>query len=185
MIKLIGGNTLTKYWLIISLSLATAGTGTALTDLRTAGHALPGAELVGEGRSRILFWHVFDATLHAPHGSWSDEQPFALSLAFHHDLNSERIVEKSIEQMRRLGADHETRLALWSREMASILPDVNLGTTITGVVGEDGHTRLFENGKPIGVIHDGEFGKRFLDVWQGEQASLPMLRTQLLGETAS
>lgn len=174
-----------KYWLIISLMMATVGTSTAMADLRTARHVLPEAELVGEGRFKILFWHVFDAALYAPHGSWSDEQPFALSLAFHRDLNSKRIVEKSIEHMRRLGADDEARLALWSRDMASILPDVDHGTTITGVVDEDGHTRFFENGKPIGVIHDEEFGKRFLDVWLGEQASLPKLRTQLLGETAS
>lgn len=172
-----------KSGIIVGFLLSVISATSAVADLQTARHALPDAELVGKGRFQILFWNMFDAALYASHGSWSDEQPFALSLSFHRDLSSDRLVDKSIEQMRQLGVTNEARLSHWSKQLTTILPDVDDGTTITGVVDEDGHTRFYENGNPIGLIRDQAFSKHFLDLWLGEKASLPKLRAQLLGET--
>ena len=174
-----------RYWIVISLFLSFSGVNSAMADLRTARIAVPDAELVGQGRLKVLFWSVFDAALYASGGSWSRDKPFALSLTYLRDLSGESIVSRSISEMRDQGMTDEAALARWSKGMAAIFPNVDDTTTITGVVNEQRHALFYRNGAHIGTIRDPEFSKHFFDIWLGEETSQPKLRTQLLGETAS
>jgi hypothetical protein len=65
--------------------LCVFGVKSAMADLRTARIAVPDAELVGQGRLKFLFWNVFDASLYAPDGTWSRDEPFALSVPYLRD----------------------------------------------------------------------------------------------------
>jgi hypothetical protein len=171
-----------RHWIVISLMLCVFDVKSAMADLRTARIAVPDAELVGQGRLKFLFWNVFDASLYAPGGTWSWDEPFALSVTYLRDLSGESIVSKSISEMRDQGMTDEVALARWSKGMAAIFPDVDDTTTITGTVNEERHTVFYRNGGPIGTIRDPEFSRRFFDIWLGEETSLPELRTQLLDE---
>lgn len=167
--------------LLMSLTL----TAPAFADLRTARLEIPDAELVGEGRLKYLFWSVFDAALYAPGGTWSKDQPFALSLSYLRDLEGESIVDASIDEMRKQGMTDEATLERWRVAMAGIFLDVDDQTTLTGIVNADGHAVFYRNGEPAGVIRDADFSQRFFDIWLGEKTSNPALRARLIGRASS
>ncbi|MEM7043419.1 MAG: chalcone isomerase family protein [Pseudomonadota bacterium] len=169
--------------LLVFASLAL--TSPASADLRTARLQIPDAELVGEGRLKFLFWSVFDATLYAPDGVWSDDKPFALSLSYLRDLEGKSIVEASIDEMRKQGMTDDATLQRWGEQMAGIFLDVDDRTTLTGVVDENGDALFYRNGEPAGAIRDPEFSRRFFDIWLGEKTSNPELRAQLIGSASS
>ncbi|MDH3661309.1 MAG: chalcone isomerase family protein [Alphaproteobacteria bacterium] len=173
-----------RYWIVISLMLSAIGMKSAMADVQTARIHVPGAELVGQGRLKYLFWNVFDASLYASGGSWSRDKPFALSLSYLRDLSGESIVGSSVSEIRDQGMDDEAKLARWTQAMAAIFPDVDDKTTITGIVNEERHAVFYRNGEPIGTIRDPEFSKYFFDIWLGEETSQPELRAQLLDETS-
>ncbi|MEM8948371.1 MAG: chalcone isomerase family protein [Pseudomonadota bacterium] len=171
--------------LLLSLLMSFALVSPAFADLRTAKLQIPNAELVGEGRLKYLFWSVFDASLYAPDGVWSADQPFALSLSYLRVLEGESIVEASIDEMKKQGMTDQATLERWREEMAEIFQDVDEQTTLTGIVNGEGHTLFFRNGEPAGVIADAAFSRRFFDIWLGEKTSNPELRAQLIGRASS
>ena len=171
--------------ILASLALSLALTSQATADLPTARLQIPNAEVVGEGRLKYLFWSVFDASLYAPNGVWSEGQPFALSLSYLRDLEGSAIVEASIDEIKSQGMTDESTLDRWAMQMAEIFPDVDDTTTITGVVDENRHAHFYRNGELIGTVPDPEFSRYFFNIWLGEQTSQPTLRSQLLGSTSS
>lgn len=171
--------------IVTGLALSLALASQAMADLSTARLQIPNAEVVGEGRMKYMFWSVFDASLYAPDGVWSEDAPFALSLSYLRELEGEAIVQASIDEIRAQGITDQAVLDRWSAEMAEIFPDVDERTTITGVVDQEGHANFFRNGEPIGTIADPEFSRSFFNIWLGEDSSQPELRTQLLGSTSS
>ena len=131
-----------------------------------------------------LTFPVFDATLYAPGGVYSEDKPMALKLLYLRNLKGRDIARSSVEQMRRQGGHSEAKLAVWGEAMASIFPDVSKGATLTGVRHADGSARFYQQDKVIGRIADPAFGRAFFDIWLGPKTSQPGLRKQLLGEGA-
>ncbi|MEO1078816.1 MAG: chalcone isomerase family protein [Pseudomonadota bacterium] len=142
---------------------------------------LEGMRAVGTARMQVLFWKVYDATLLAPQGEFQSEEPFALSLTYLRKLDGEKIAARSIEEMRKQGLDDEERLGRWYDLLANIIPDVNARDEIVGLAAEDGSTRFFLHGEPIGSVDEPGFTDAFFAIWLGEQTSEPELRNQLLG----
>ncbi len=173
-----------KFWIVACLILGLVPVTPAKADLQTARMTLPDAELVGQGRLKVLLWNVFDASLYAPAGKFAEDKPFALSLSYLRDLSGASIVDKSIEEIKRQGMTDEATLQRWNDAMSAIFPDVDDQTTITGVADEQGHTQFFRNGEPIGRVEDPAFSRYFFNIWLGEETSQPDLRTQLLGDPA-
>jgi hypothetical protein len=173
-----------KCWIATILALSTLGIKSAAADLQTAKLAVPDAELVGEARLKVLFWNVLDASLYAPDGTWSPDEPFVLSVSYLRNLRSERIVGRLISEMRRQGVEDDAKLARWSKARSAIFSDVDYGTTVTGVVDDERHAVFYRNGEPIGTVRDPEFSKYFFDVLLGDEASRPELRARLLDETS-
>lgn len=171
--------------MLLGLFMSFALASPALADLRTARLEIPNAELVGEGRLKFLFWSVFDASLYAPSGVWSEDKPFALSLSYLRDLEGKSIVGASIDEMRMQGMTDEATIERWGKAMAKIFLDVDDQTTLTGIVNEDGHALFYRNGKIAGIIRDAEFSRRFFNIWLGEKTSEPKLRAQLIGSASS
>jgi hypothetical protein len=142
---------------------------------------IPDAQPVGSGQLSYLVWDVYDATLYAPDGVWTDIPPYALKLDYLMDLEGDDIAERSITEMRGQGFNDETKLIAWESEMKSIFPNVSKGTSLTGIYDENGITTFYQNGNLIGRIEDSEFGKRFFDIWLHPKTSEPSLRAQLIG----
>lgn len=142
---------------------------------------MPDASPVGSGRLTYLFWDVYDATLYAPGGKWESSKPFALTLHYLRSIEGEDIADRSAEEIRQQGFENEVKLAGWYSQMKAIFPNVENGSTLTGMYVPDKPTRFFSNNKQIGVIHDPEFGKWFFNIWLAKNTSEPSLRKKLLG----
>lgn len=141
---------------------------------------LPNGEKVGEGRLTVLFWDVYDATLYAPNGQWQENKPLALKLSYLRNISGKKIADSSVEEIRKQGFSDEVKLADWHTQMRTIFPDVDEGTTLTGILTRDGQTLFYQNGQAIGHIKDPEFGRYFFDIWLSEKTTAPQLRRKLL-----
>ncbi|MFN7114676.1 MAG: chalcone isomerase family protein [Alphaproteobacteria bacterium] len=136
---------------------------------------------VGGGRLTVMVWDVYDAALFAPGGVYSEEKPFALRLSYLRKLQGRKIADKSSEEIRRQGFKDEIRLAIWHRQMRSIFPDVDKGTSLTGIRRKDGSVAFYHDGKIAGVIDDPDFAPHFFGIWLAADTSAPALRQALTG----
>ena len=153
----------------------------ALANLKVIQQYLPEAEVVGEARLKVMLWNVYDATLYAPEGRWQPEQPFALSLDYLRELKGEKIAERSIEEMRKLGFSDSAKLNQWQKKLLEIFPDVDEDTQITGIRTQEGHSLFLKNGEQLALIEDEEFTRWFFKIWLDEETSEPEMRERLLG----
>lgn len=150
-------------------------------DAEIAERHVQDSDLVGKARMKVMFWNVFDASLYAEQGRFDPAEPFVLSLSYLRELEGEKIVEKTIEEMAKQKRFKAQELASWSSQLDTIIDDVDASTTITGVRDSLGNTLFYRNGAPVGEITDVRFTQGFFDIWLGENTSEPKLRRQLLG----
>lgn len=144
-------------------------------------HYIPDAQSVGQGRLSVLFWDIYDATLYAPQGQWTQKAPFALEIIYLKSLTGEALAQRSIAEMRAQGLNDENRLSLWHNRMQAIFPDVHKGIVLTGVYTQKGATVFYHKNRQLGTIQDPEFGPAFFGIWLSEKTSEPDLRRELLG----
>ena len=142
------------------------------------------AELVGEGRLRVLAWDVYDAELYAPKGKLSASGPFALRLSYLRDVESSAIVKTTMDEIRRQGFKDQKRMVRWEQKLAAIYPDVSKGSVLTGVRTAKGTTVFCAGDREIGRVDDTVFTQYFFNIWLGDKAKSPELRRQLLGKNA-
>ena len=145
------------------------------------GHYVPDATKVGEGQLDFALWPVYQATLYAPQGRWHPDKPFALTLSYLTEIPGKKIAAESIKEMRRQGVTDEIKLADWYEQMAAIFPNVNKGSSLTGISTADGKTLFFSGDKPIGQIDNTEFSHSFFSIWLSPHTQSPSLRIDLLG----
>lgn len=139
--------------------------------------------LVGKGIYKALFWDIYQAELFAEKKPWQHNQAYSLRLTYFRNFDGKSIAERSIEEMRGLGFQDESKLQEWLQTMLKIFPDVQKGESITGVRQASGATEFFKNNQKIGWVEDPEFGRWFFGIWLDEKTSAPDLRVQLLGES--
>ena len=161
--------------LALILLLAAAATRAAPPEA-----LVPQAEAVGHGRMSVFFVDLYDAVLYAPGGEWRGAAPFALSLTYLRAIEGGTIADHSVREMRRQGFGDEILLAAWHRQLEEIFPDVEAGTTLTGV-SLGGESVFLQDGREIGRIRDPRFTRRFFDIWLGAGTRSPELRRRLLG----
>jgi len=161
-----------------ALSLVTP----AHADLGSAVRAsVPSAELVGEGRLRILGFRVFDAKLYAPDGEFDPNNAFALELTYLRSFSGDAIANETIKEIKRQGYRDSARLNAWGQTLESLFPDVKPGQSITGVRTPSGGTVFYFGNRNIGTINDREFTDLFFNIWLGTDTRNPGLRAQLVG----
>lgn len=141
---------------------------------------IPNAKTVGEGRFKFLMWNLYDAKLYAENGTFNKDQSFALELSYLRDLSGKKIADQSAEEMRKIGAKNEIKLATWHSQMRDIFPDVEQGEEITAIKSKN-TTIFYKNSLEIGRIKDIEFSQYFFDIWLSKDTSTPNLRKKLLG----
>ena len=152
---------------------------TALPDpLRSL---LPEARLQGEGALRWFGLAVYRARLWSPPGGWRADEPYALEIRYDRDTKGEQLVERSVEEMRHIGAGTAQQQARWREAMRRTFPDVSEGDRIIGLATPGAATRFFLNGQPLGEIDDPAFGPAFFGIWLSPRTSRPELRRMLLG----
>lgn len=134
----------------------------------------------GSGEMSWLGFRLYRATLWVAAGEGGIErQPHALELQYRRDIDDERLVRSSIDEMRRLGAT-EPQLKVWEHDLRRIFPAVREGETITGVHVPGVGARFYHQSRHLGDIEDAEFARRFFSIWLDPNSRAPDLRSALL-----
>lgn len=142
---------------------------------------VPAADTAGQGRLRVLFWDIYDATLYAPEGRFDPDQPYALALKYLRPVPGRKLVDSTLDEMAKQGAMTAAQRAAWRDALNNVMPDVEAGDTLTGVRKEDGATVFYAGATVTGLVDDPAFTAAFFNIWLGENASKPDLRRALLG----
>ena len=153
----------------------------ALTLPEQVAKDFPGLQLAGEGRLRWFGLHVYDASLWTNGARWNEDREFALDIRYARDIKSRRLVQSSLDEMRRLGFGDEQRLAIWEKEMARVLPDVKKGEHLTGVNRPGVGAEFYYQGRIVGTITDPAFAQAFFAIWLDARTREPGLRRSLIG----
>jgi len=140
---------------------------------------LPGAQQVGQGSFKRFGWSIYEAKLYAPNGRFDTRTPYALSLTYERTIAGDRLVQASLDEMRKLGApvdDHPQ----WGSELARVLPSVSKGVTLTSVYRPGEGAVFYQMDLEIGRIND-DLARWFLAIWLDPRTSEPGLRQALIG----
>ncbi len=134
-----------------------------------------------QGAGRLNFWgfHVYDATLYR--GINQDSGDFALDIKYQKSFSGAAIASRTADEMKNIGVP-EGQAAIWGKQLAAMLPNIESGQTLTGVYSPKQGTTLFYDGKKIGQIPGADFSKAFFGIWLDSKTSVPKLRAELLGK---
>lgn len=170
-------------WLALAHALAlVAVSAAAETPLPPkVASELPGLHLSGEGRMSWFGLHLYDAALWIAGDSWNAREPYALDLRYARNFDKDRLVETSIDEMRKLGYADERDLAAWSREMTRVFPSVGPGDRLIGVFVPGKGAVFYDQNGLRGTIEDSAFAHAFFSIWLDPRTREPDLRKQLLG----
>ncbi|AUN94567.1 chalcone isomerase family protein [Pseudazoarcus pumilus] len=140
-----------------------------------------GWRMVGEGQMRWLGFRIYDASLWATDDAAPTDGAFALEIRYHRDIASTRLVDTSLDEMRRLGVAEESRIEAWRDDLEAAFPDVVSGDVIVGVREADGSAVFYHRGERTVRIEDADFADAFFAIWLDERTREPGLREALLG----
>ena len=134
--------------------------------------------------SGVLTWSVFRlyrATLHVP-GVFDTDRPFAIDLSYLRRIPADQIVERSIDEIRRLRSPDQETLTRWQGALSALIPDVSLGSRLIGVFEPGRGVSFYSDAQRLGEVCDPKFAEAFAAIWLDPQARSPALRAALLGE---
>lgn len=172
---------------VLCLAAALFALPAAATGKWTAPQVLPETaqewRVLGNAGLRWLGFRVYDAALWVPQGrDWAPDAPFALEIRYARSIPSKRLVEVSLDEMRRLGVAAENELSAWRELLAAAFPDVERDDTIIGVRQADGSVRFYHRGEATVEIDDPRFAQAFFAIWFDERTREPAMRERLLGQ---
>ena len=136
----------------------------------------------GSGEMRWLGIALYRATLWVagqPPSALPANSPSALQLEYRRDISRQRLVQTSVDEMRRLGAS-EAQLQRWQPELERVLPDVKEGDVIVGVRFPGRGASFHHRGQMTGEIGDDDFARFFFAIWLDPRTRSPALRSALL-----
>jgi len=141
-----------------------------------------GLREIGRGELRWLGFKLYDAALwaRAP-GAQAMDDEYVLSIRYARAVTSERLVELSLDEMRRLGLADEPTLARWAGALAAALPAVAAGDTLTGLHRPGRGAAFWHDGRPTAELDDPALAQAFFAIWLDERTREPALRARLLG----
>nr|WP_255501350.1 chalcone isomerase family protein [Mitsuaria sp. WAJ17] len=145
---------------------------------------LPGAQLRGSGVLRFFGLRVYEARLWTtPAFSAEDyaSQRLGLVLSYDRRLEGAAIADRSIAEMRRVGAFSEVQAQQWLILMKQAFPDVKPGDRLLGWHDGQGGVRFYYNGRQTAELSDPLYARLFFGIWLAPQSSAPALRQSLLG----
>jgi Chalcone isomerase-like len=155
-----------------------------------AGVELPGAlaqsapelRLVGSGKMTWFGLHIYDVALWARGRTVDFSEAFALAIRYSREFGGERIAQRSVTEIERLGYRDAATLARWRDEMGRIFPDVSAGDRLTGVYLPGEGAQFYYQDRLVGMIADAEFARAFFSIWLDPRTREPRLRERLIGQ---
>lgn len=152
----------------------------AISAEKTVAKWVPDPQIVGSGRLTFWGFEIYDATLYAPQGQWSPTNAFALKLSYLRPFSGDAIAQRSVSEIKRLGAPSPVQIAQWQTEMMTIFPDVRAGDVLIGVNIPNTGARFYNENQFLGEITDPEFAKWFFGIWLSPDTRVSDLRRDLL-----
>ena len=167
-----------SFWASMMLSMI-GGSHTSNAQLPNWLETSP--QLVGEARFSLFFFDIYHAELFAPDGRYDGAAPFALRLSYMRDVSSQKIVDTSLDEMRRQGSGTASRLAEWADWMDQDFRDMRNGDEAMVVALTNGGMALYHNQAKLGQTDDSVFADAFFAIWLSDKALKPDLSRQLRG----
>lgn len=168
--------------------MLTANVLHAMPAETTASAALKDQPRLGTARLRVWGFEVYDASLYASPGFDAQrfaEQRFGLELAYLRSFKGPDIAERSLDEMRALGAIDAAQAERWLKAMSALFPDVQRGDRITGVHVPSTGARFYLNGQWLGEVADESFSRLFFGIWLSPKTSQPGMRRALIEPTGA
>ena len=171
---------LSKLFLAAVLLLAYGLTSLGFArDLAYIDQALNSAKLQGSGKLTWWGFHIYDASFYRA-GSFNSSE-FALNIQYQKSLSGLSIANRSAEEMKKLGIS-ETQAQTWGKQLATFMPNVEPGQSLTAIYIPKQGTTFYFDGKPLAQIASVDFSKAFFSIWLDSKTTAPKLREQLLGQ---
>jgi len=170
--------------LLIAFALAAASLTCAAGETwREALPPSPALRMIGEGEYRWFGLRIYTAQLWAAQPSVTLDTPLALQLTYARNIAGQRLVDTSIDEIRRTHSStvSDATLARWRAALLQVLPDVRTGDRITGVYLPGEGARFYADDRATGQIHDPALAQAFFSIWLDPATRAPALRRQLLG----
>lgn len=145
--------------------------------------ALPQALPLGGGDLTFFGLRIYRATLWSTSRPFDAAQPFALQLSYYRSISRQRLVNTSIDEIRRLSRAPipAATLTRWEALLSSALVDVNEGDELTGVY-QPGHgMQLYDRQRLLADVGDDALARAFFDIWLNPESRDQKLRQRLLG----
>lgn len=156
-----------------------AFSGQALADWR---QTLPDAHLCGQGDFHFFGFDIYTAQLWGRCDTATRDTSFALQLTYHRSISRSKIVDSSLDEMKRLAATPvpSATLAHWRSLMEKAFIDVEPGDRLTGVFLPGQGVRFYAGSRLTADIDDVTFARAFFDIWLDADTRAPGLRNDLL-----
>ena len=134
----------------------------------------------GAGTLRWTFFDVYDSSIWTDAAQWSYKNPFALSITYKMKFTTQQLVEKSVDEMKRLHNLGEKDLAAANKALSKLFKDVKEGDRITGFYEPESKVAFYYNGKLQGNLTQKNLLIPFMDIWLSPDTERPELRAKLL-----
>lgn len=141
--------------------------------------------LAGEGEMRWFGLKLYDAAL------WVEPEVepvaatrsagHALALRYARAIDAGRLVDTSIDEMRRIGGHDEASLARWRTQLMQALPSVAAGDTLVGLHRPGRGASFWHEGRLTAHVADPALARAFFAIWLDARTRAPALRARLLG----
>lgn len=137
---------------------------------------------VGRARFTVLFWDIYNSSLYTKSGNYIHQyspESILFKIEYLKDITSDDLLQRTVQQWQHLDV-LESKYAHYLPKLKSIWPNISAGDSLVLLVKKDISIFYFNNVQ-IGVIHEKEFSKLFLDIWLSPKTSQAKLREKLLG----
>lgn len=106
---------------------------------------------------------------------------FALVIKYSQKIKSQKLVEASIEEIKKTNQLNAITEQNYNKKLAQIFPSVrNSDVIIASYQASSCETIFTLNDKRVGEILECDFSQKFLNIWLGQKASYPKMRDALL-----
>jgi hypothetical protein len=144
---------------------------------------IPQAQALGGGDLTWFGLRIYRATLWSASRPFDDAQPFALQLHYYRSISRERLVNTSMDEIRRLSraALPAATLSRWETLLASAFINVNEGDELVGIYLPSRGMRLYDRQRMLAEIDDQALARAFFDIWLNPDSRDKKLRQRLMG----
>ena len=129
----------------------------------------------------MFFFKIYDAQLFAPDGSLRRDGAYALRLTYLIDAKKDKIVERTVKEMKRQKAASSLVIEGWVPLMEANFISMPKGSIADFIHTADGRLILAANGKAIAEITNRRFIKALMDIWLGPKPRDPEFQRKLMG----